>query len=78
MCIVYGVLGHREARTFLDVSHPAPYQTGLSTAFGSQVAYAESNVICFMNYIVEVRTNRYAEPLGGIAGHVPYFGLHKT
>lgn len=59
----------------------APYQTGFSPAFGSQVAYAESNVICFMNSIVGARTNRYAGPLEllcGIAGRVPYFGLHKT
>lgn len=59
----------------------APYQAGFSPAFGSQAAYAESNVICFMNSIVGVRSNRYAGPLEllcGIAGRVPYFGLHKT
>lgn len=59
----------------------APYQTGFSPAFGSQVAFAESNVIAFMNSIVGARTNRYAGPLEllcGIAGRVPNFGLHKT
>ncbi len=59
----------------------APYQTGFSPAFGAQVAYAESNVISFMNSIVGARTNRYAGPLEllcGIAGRVPNFGLHKT
>lgn len=59
----------------------APYQTGFSPMFGAQVAYAESNVIAFMNSIVGARTNRYAGPLEllcGIAGRVPYFGLHKT
>lgn len=59
----------------------APYQTGFSPVFGAQVAYAESNVISFMNSIVGARTNRYAGPLEllcGIAGRAPYFGLHKT
>lgn len=59
----------------------APYQTGFSPAFGAQVAFAESNVIAFMNSIVGARTNRYAGPLEllcGIAGRVPNFGLHKT
>ncbi|WP_066456521.1 aconitase X [Anaerotruncus rubiinfantis] len=59
----------------------APYQTGFSPVFGSQVAFAESNVISFMNSIVGARTNRYAGPLEllcGIAGRAPNFGLHKT
>ena len=59
----------------------APYQTGFSPAFGSQVAFAESNVISFTNSIVGARTNRYAGPLEllcGIAGRVPNFGLHVT
>ncbi len=59
----------------------APYQTGFSPYFGAQVAFAESNVIAFMNSIVGARTNRYAGPLEllcGIAGRVPNFGLHKT
>ncbi len=59
----------------------APYQTGFSPFFGAQVAFAESNVIAFMNSVVGARTNRYAGPLEllcGIAGRAPYFGLHKT
>lgn len=59
----------------------APYQTGFSPPFGSQVAFAESNVISFTNSIVGARTNRYAGPLEllcGIAGRVPNFGLHVT
>ena len=59
----------------------APYQAGFTPAFGAQVAYAESNVISFMNSIVGARTNRYAGPLEllcGIAGRVPNFGLHRT
>ena len=59
----------------------APYQAGFTPGFGQQVAYAESNVIAFVNSIVGARTNRYAGPLellAGIAGRVPYFGLHVT
>ncbi|MGD8446152.1 MAG: aconitase X catalytic domain-containing protein [Desulfobacterales bacterium] len=57
----------------------APYQAGFSPTFGQQVACAESNVITFVNSILGARTNRYAGPLellAGIAGRVPYFGLH--
>jgi hypothetical protein len=59
----------------------APYQAGFSPAFGQQVGFAESNVIAFTNSILGARTNRYAGPLellAGIAGRVPYFGLHIT
>lgn len=57
----------------------APYQAGFSPSFGQQVAFAESNVIAFSNSILGARTNRYAGPLellAGIAGRVPYSGLH--
>jgi predicted aconitase len=59
----------------------APYQAGFAPAFGQQVAFAESNVIAFVNSILGARTNRYAGPLellAGIVGRVPYFGLHVT
>ncbi|WP_068088835.1 aconitase X catalytic domain-containing protein [Polycladidibacter stylochi] len=59
----------------------APYQAGFAPSFGQQVACAESNVINYVNSIIGARTNRYAGPLellAGIAGRVPYFGLHKT
>ncbi len=57
----------------------APYQAGFQPTFGQQVACAESNVIAYVNSIVGARTNRYAGPLellAGVAGRVPYFGLH--
>ncbi len=59
----------------------APYQAGFQPSFGQQVAYAESNVICYVNSIIGARTNRYAGPLEllcGIAGRAPYYGLHVT
>jgi predicted aconitase len=57
----------------------APYQAGFAPLFGQQLACAESNVISYVNSIIGARTNRYAGPLellAGIAGRVPYFGLH--
>ena len=57
----------------------APYQAGHQPAFGQDIASAESNVIAYYNSIIGARTNRYAGPLellAGIAGRVPYFGLH--
>lgn len=59
----------------------APYQCGFQPSFGQQIASAESNVISYYNSIIGARTNRYAGPLEllcGIAGRVPYFGLHVT
>ena len=58
----------------------APYHVGVAPSFGQQFASAESNVICYYNSIIGARTNRYAGPLEllcGIAGRVPYFGLHR-
>lgn len=57
----------------------APYHVGVAPGFGQQFASAESNVICYYNSVIGARTNRYAGPLEllcGIAGRVPYFGLH--
>lgn len=58
----------------------APYQSCFQPVFGQQIVSAESNVICYYNSVIGARTNRYAGPLellGGIAGRVPYAGLHK-
>lgn len=57
----------------------APYHLGVAPSFGQQFAAAESNVICYYNSVIGARTNRYAGPLEllcGIAGRVPYYGLH--
>ena len=57
----------------------APYQSCYQPTFGQQIVSAESNVICYYNSVIGARTNRYAGPLellGGIAGRVPYAGLH--
>ena len=59
----------------------APYQAGHRPAFGSQVAWGESNAVAFCNSVLGARTNRYGDFLDiacAIAGRAPYYGLHKT
>jgi predicted aconitase len=57
----------------------APYQSGHRPAEGSHVAWAESNAIAFVNSVLGARTDRYGDFIdiaAGIAGRVPYSGLH--
>ena len=59
----------------------APYQGYLTPRFGQQVAWGESNAICYANSVIGARTNRYADYLdicAAIAGRVPKCGLHLT
>ncbi len=60
----------------------APYQlTDSRPAFGSHVAWGESNAICFANSVCGARTERYGDFIDlacAIAGFAPYYGLHKT
>lgn len=57
----------------------APYQAGARPAFGTQVAWGESNAVAFCNSVLGARTNRYGDFLDiacAIAGRAPYYGLH--
>jgi predicted aconitase len=60
----------------------APYQLATSRpAFGSHVAWGESNAICFANSVCGARTERYGDFIDlacAIAGFAPVYGLHKT
>jgi len=59
----------------------APYQGYLTPRFGQQIAWGESNAICYANSVIGARTNRYADYLdicAAIAGRVPKCGLHLT
>jgi predicted aconitase len=60
----------------------APYQLAdARPSFGEQVAWGESNAICFCNSVIGARTNRYGDFLdiaAAITGRVPYAGLHRT
>jgi predicted aconitase len=58
----------------------APYQAGHRPAFGSDVAWGESNAVVFCNSVIGARTNRYGDFLDiacAIAGRAPDYGLHR-
>jgi predicted aconitase len=57
----------------------APYQAGHRPAFGSDVAWGESNAVVFCNSVLGARTNRYGDFLDiacAISGRAPDYGLH--
>ena len=57
----------------------APYQAGHRPALGSDVAWAESNAIAFVNSVLGARSDRYGDFLdlsAAVTGRVPYGGLH--
>jgi len=57
----------------------APYQGYLAPRFGQQIAWGESNAICYANSVLGARTNRYGDFMdicAAITGRVPKCGLH--
>jgi predicted aconitase len=57
----------------------APYQVGHEPAFGTQVAWGESNAIAFVNSVLGARTERYGDFLDAccaLTGRAPLHGLH--
>ena len=59
----------------------APYQAMHRPAFGTQIAWAESNAIVFANSVLGARTNRYGDFIdicAAITGRAPAVGLHLT
>jgi hypothetical protein len=59
----------------------APYQTDWKPQFGQQIAWGESNAICFANTVIGARTERYPDLMdicAAITGRVPAIGLHLT
>lgn len=57
----------------------APYQTKWKPSFGQQIAWGESNAICFANTVIGARTERYPDLMdicAAITGRVPAIGLH--
>ena len=58
----------------------APYQAGHRPAFGTNVAWGESNAVVFCNSVLGARTNRYGDFLDiacAISGRAPDYGLHR-
>ena len=75
MMRAYGQLGCEPSWTC------APYQAGHRPAFGSDVAWGESNAVAFCNSVLGARTNRYGDFLDiacAISGRAPDCGLHRA
>ena len=74
----------RQAKAYTDMGciptwTCAPYQSYLTPRFGQQIAWGESNAICYANSVLGSRTNRYADYMdicAAITGRVPKCGLH--
>ncbi len=57
----------------------APYQAGHTPRRGQQVAWGESNAVCFANSVLGARTERYPDLLDiccAVTGRAPAAGLH--
>ena len=57
----------------------APYQGRQTPRFGQQIAWGESNAVCFANSVIGARTERYPDLLDiccAITGRAPAAGLH--
>ncbi|MBL7153703.1 MAG: aconitase X catalytic domain-containing protein [Phycisphaerae bacterium] len=74
----------RQGRAYTDMGciptwSCAPYQGYLTPRFGQQIAWGESNAICYANSVLGARTNRYGDFMdicAAITGRVPRCGLH--
>jgi predicted aconitase len=74
----------RQAKAYTDMGciptwTCAPYQSYLTPRFGQQIAWGESNAICYANSVLGARTNRYGDYIdicAAITGRVPKCGLH--
>ena len=74
MMVAYRKLGCEQIWTC------APYQAGHRPAFGTDVAWGESNAVAFCNSVLGARTNRYGDFLDiacAISGRAPDYGLHQ-
>jgi hypothetical protein len=57
----------------------APYQVATRPSFGEQIAWGESNAVCFANSVLGARTIQYPDLLdvcAAITGRVPAVGVH--
>lgn len=76
----------RQAKAYTDMGciptwTCAPYQSYLTPRFAQQIAWGESNAICYANSVLGARTNRYGDFIdicAAITGRVPMCGLHLT
>jgi predicted aconitase len=81
---VFAAKAIRQAKAYTDMGciptwTCAPYQSYLTPRFGQQIAWGESNAICYANSVLGARTNRYGDFIdicAAITGRVPKCGLH--
>ena len=72
------------AKSFLDMGAQmsftcAPYQLDSAPKLGDQVAFGESNVVCYSNSVLGARTAKYPnmlEALIALTGRAPKAGIH--
>ena len=82
--MTFGVESDELARAFLDMGAEisftcAPYQLDSAPKLGDQVAYGESNVVCYANSVLGARTAKYPnmlEALIALTGRAPRAGIH--
>ena len=80
----FAAKAERQAKAYTDMGciptwTCAPYQGYLTPRFGQQIAWGESNAICYANSVLGARTNRYGDYIdicAAITGRVPKCGLH--
>jgi hypothetical protein len=80
----FAAKARRQAKAYTDMGciptwTCAPYQGYLTPRFGQQIAWGESNAICYANSVLGARTNRYGDYIdicAAITGRVPRCGLH--
>ncbi|KAF9694693.1 hypothetical protein EKO04_007314 [Ascochyta lentis] len=82
--VTFGIESDELARAFLDMGAQmsftcAPYQLDSAPKLGDQVAFGESNVVCYANSVLGARTAKYPnmlEALIALTGRAPKAGIH--
>lgn len=80
----FGTESDELAQAFLDMGAQmsftcAPYQLDSAPKLGDQVAFGESNVVCYANSVLGARTAKYPnmlEALVALTGRAPCAGIH--
>ncbi|OWY58515.1 hypothetical protein AA0118_g9300 [Alternaria tenuissima] len=82
----FGIESDELAKVFLDMGAQmsftcAPYQLDSAPKLGDQVAFGESNVVCYSNSVLGSRTAKYPnmlETLIALTGRAPLASIHLT
>ncbi|KAB2099455.1 hypothetical protein AG0111_0g12247 [Alternaria gaisen] len=82
----FGIESDELAKVFLDMGAQmsftcAPYQLDSAPKLGDQVAFGESNVVCYSNSVLGSRTAKYPnmlETLIALTGRAPLASIHST